>query len=83
MAKRPRVPSPRAVRDALHELRRFIDEKRDARDEEQKIAARMAYVAETAIRWVTESTDWSGPLAEARANARILVRELAERREAR
>lgn len=67
MPRRPGKPSERRIKDELRKLRTFIE-----CPGQDSIAKRLAQVAEDAIRWVTEETDWDGPLDDVDKFATII-----------
>ena len=71
----PRKPSERTIKQQIRKLRQFIDASKDP------IAARLAYVAENALRWATEETAWGSnfPMKDLRNEIEILRTEIKER----
>ena len=73
--KKARKPSDRRIKQELRQLREMIETSYN-----DPIRQRLAQVAEDAIRWVTEETDWDGPTNNVENFARILDGDMAASR---
>ena len=66
------------VRKHEKELRGFIDSVPKPGTKQEIIEQRMAYLVETSLRWTRLKTGgWESRLADVKANADILIKELA------
>ena len=75
MPRRPGKPSERRIKDELRKLRKFIE-----CPGQDPIAKRLAQVAEASIRWVTEETDWAGPMDDVDKFSTIINNEIVHSR---
>lgn len=67
------MKSKTTIRKHLRELRQLIENTDDP------LERQIAYAMETAVRWATEETvGWPGLREEAKAEARILAKELEQ-----
>jgi len=60
-------PDLRAIRREIVKLRSFIEN-----DENDALEKRLAQVAEDALRWATEDTQWNSPVEELAGMATIV-----------
>ena len=65
-------PDLRGIRREIGKLREFIEDK-----DNDAIERRLAQVAEDALRWATEDTDWAGPIADMKGMANIVRHDTA------
>ena len=64
---RLRKPSEKTIKAEINNLRKYIES--EAGD---PLAKRLAQVAEDALRWSIEQTDWAGPMADVEGMANII-----------
>lgn len=73
--KKASKPSVRRISKELRQLRMIIETIHN-----DPIRQRLAQVAEDAIRWVTEATDWDGPVDNVEQFANILDSDMTASR---
>lgn len=66
------TPDLRGIRREIGKLRDFIED-----DSNDPLERRLAQVAEDALRWVTEDTDWAGPIEDVAGMAKIIRHDTA------
>jgi hypothetical protein len=60
-------PDLRGIRSEIGKLRKFIENK-----DNDALEKRLAQVAEDALRWATEDTEWAGPIEDVAGMASII-----------